>query len=127
SEISNGAASSPTLRSPRASAASISRLVGSDRAWNTPSSWNGYSIMWLNIKGRATFVNRGVEWRSFASQHGRASRPPALVTDTGPSPHSQNLRRISGLWIRLELLREVLGKSLSGLMRFAHQSCWHRY
>src|SRR3546814_1169691 len=37
SEISNGAASSPTVRGCSARACSMARRVGSERAWNTPS------------------------------------------------------------------------------------------
>src|SRR3546814_2335726 len=37
SEISKGAASSPTVRGCPASACSMARRVGSERAWNTPS------------------------------------------------------------------------------------------
>src|SRR5690606_26077903 len=61
SDISDGAASSPSLRSPGASAASIARRVGSERAWKTPSRRGGYSIMWLNICLWTALVNPEVE------------------------------------------------------------------
>src|SRR5690606_13333748 len=58
-----------------------------------------------------------------APQHaGGPARIQRLVE--GPEPtQSQNLRLISGLWITFEQVCEVSRKSLTELMKFAHQAC----